>query len=132
VCTNQDGQTVIRGTAEVLAPTEKIKRPRVELPEVTLVDREARYQHLLERTRGLAPIPMAVAHPCDKESLLGVVEAHPGRPDRADPDRPARKIRAVAEQQGIDLPAANWSTSSTATPPPRSPWRWRAKAPSRR
>ena len=29
VCTNQDGQTVIRGTAEVLAPTEKIKRPRV-------------------------------------------------------------------------------------------------------
>jgi phosphate acetyltransferase len=75
VCTNQDGQTVIRGTAEVLAPTEKIKRPRIELPEVTIVDREARYQHLLDRTRGLAPIPMAVAHPCDKESLLGVVEA---------------------------------------------------------
>ena len=51
ICVNQDGQTVIRGTAEVLAPTEKIKRPRIELPEVTIVDREARYQHLLD-TRG--------------------------------------------------------------------------------
>jgi hypothetical protein len=28
LCTNQDGQKVIGGTAEVLAPTEKIKRER--------------------------------------------------------------------------------------------------------
>jgi acyl dehydratase len=28
VCTNQDGQKVITGTAEVLAPTEKVKRRR--------------------------------------------------------------------------------------------------------
>ncbi|MBM3391608.1 MAG: bifunctional enoyl-CoA hydratase/phosphate acetyltransferase [Betaproteobacteria bacterium] len=103
VCTNQDGQTVIRGTAEVLAPTEKIKRPRVELPEVTLLDREARYQHLLERTKGLAPIPMAVAHPCDKESLLGVVEATQAGLIIPTLIGPVAKMRAVAEQQGIDL-----------------------------
>ncbi len=103
VCTNQDGQKVIRGTAEVLAPTEKVKRPRVELPEVTLLDREARYQHLLERTRGLAAIPMAVVHPCDKESLLGVVEAT--QADLIIPTLvgPKAKILAVAEQQGVDL-----------------------------
>jgi phosphate acetyltransferase len=103
VCTNQDGQTVIRGTAEVLAPTEKIKRPRVELPEVTLLDREARYQHLLARTRGLAPIPMAVVHPCDKESLLGVVEATQAGLIIPTLVGPEAKIRSVAEQQGIDL-----------------------------
>ena len=103
VCTNQDGQTVIRGTAEVLAPTEKIKRPRVELPEVTIVDREARYQHLLDRTRGLAPIPMAVAHPCDRESLLGVVEATQAGLIVPTLIGPLSKMRAVAEQQGIDL-----------------------------
>ena len=103
VCTNQDGQKVIRGTAEVLAPTEKIKRPRVELPEVTLLDREARYLHLLERTRGLAPIPMAVVHPCDKESLLGVVAAT--QADLIVPTLigPKAKILSVAEQQGVDL-----------------------------
>ena len=103
VCTNQDGQKVIGGTAEVLAPTEKIKRPRIELPEVTIVDREARYQHLLERTRGLAPIPMAVAHPCDKESLLGVVEATQAGLIVPTLVGPEAKIRSVAEQQGIDL-----------------------------
>ena len=103
VCANQDGQTVIRGTAEVLAPTEKIKRPRVELPEVTIVDREARYQHLLDRTRGLAAIPMAVVHPCDKESLLGVVEATQAGLIVPTLIGPAAKMRAVAEQQGIDL-----------------------------
>ena len=103
VCTNQDGQKVIRGTAEVLAPTEKVKRPRVELPEVTLLDREARYQHLLERTRGLAAIPMAVVHPCDKESLLGVVEATQAGLIIPTLVGPKAKILAVAEQQGVDL-----------------------------
>ena len=33
VCTNQDGQKVITGTAEVLAPTEKVKRPKANLPD---------------------------------------------------------------------------------------------------
>ncbi len=103
VCTNQDGQTVIRGTAEVLAPIEKIKRPRIELPEVTLLDREARYQHLLARTRGLAAIPMAVVHPCDRESLLGVVEATQAGLIVPTLVGPEAKIRAVAEQQGLDL-----------------------------
>jgi acyl dehydratase len=36
LCVNQVGQTVIDGTATVLAPREKIRRPRVELPDVSL------------------------------------------------------------------------------------------------
>jgi acyl dehydratase len=35
-CVNQRGETVIDGTARVLAPTEKVRRPRFALPEVTL------------------------------------------------------------------------------------------------
>jgi len=35
---NQKGETVIDGTADVLAPSEKIKRPRVVLPEVELIE----------------------------------------------------------------------------------------------
>ncbi len=34
--TNQHGEEVITGTATVIAPTEKISRPRVLLPEVTI------------------------------------------------------------------------------------------------
>jgi phosphate acetyltransferase len=55
VCTNQDGQKVITGTAEVLAPTEKVKRPKANLPDFKLSEtRKARFEHLLEITRGLA------------------------------------------------------------------------------
>jgi phosphate acetyltransferase len=54
LCTNQDGLKVISGEAEVLAPTEKIKRARVELPEVTISDRWGRYQKLVGRAKGLS------------------------------------------------------------------------------
>ena len=39
LCTNQKGETVIEGQALVVAPTEKIRRPRVMLPEVHLHER---------------------------------------------------------------------------------------------
>lgn len=100
---NQDGLKVIDGTAEVMAPTEKIKRPRMVLPEVTISDRELRYRHLLSVSAGLSPIPIAVAHPCDKESLSGPVQA--AKAGLVDPILvgPESKIRSVAEEHGIDI-----------------------------
>lgn len=38
-CVNHRGETVIDGTATVLAPTEKVRRPRFVLPEVSLRER---------------------------------------------------------------------------------------------
>lgn len=38
-CTNQAGETVIKGEALVVAPTEKVRRPRALLPEVHLHER---------------------------------------------------------------------------------------------
>jgi len=35
-CVNRQGETVIDGTAKVLAPTEKVRRPRHLLPDVSL------------------------------------------------------------------------------------------------
>jgi phosphate acetyltransferase len=103
-CTNQAGQRVIHGTAEVIAPTDKIKRPKATLPEIKLsATRTSRYEHLLEITRGLTPISMAVIHPCDSESLKGALLAR----DRGliDPTLvgPEDKIRALAEEMHLDL-----------------------------
>lgn len=39
---NQDGQLVVSGSADVIAPAEKISRPRVELPEVDLHEKDLR------------------------------------------------------------------------------------------
>ena len=57
-CVNQRGEEVIGGTATTIAPTEKIRRPRTELPEVQL-RRHDRYQELIDRCARLEPMPTA-------------------------------------------------------------------------
>ncbi|UCV23979.1 bifunctional enoyl-CoA hydratase/phosphate acetyltransferase [Ferribacterium limneticum] len=104
VCTNQEGLQVVRGTAEVLAPTEKVSRlQEVHMPEIRIDDKHERYIQLLERVRGLEPIPTAVAHPCDHESLKGPVMAFQAGIIEPILVGPENKIRAIAEEFGIDL-----------------------------
>jgi len=103
-CVNQDGERVIHGTAEVVAPQEKVRRAKVTMPEIKLsATKMSRYEHLLEITAGLAPIPMAVIHPCDAESLKGALQAR----DRGliDPTLvgPEDKIRKLAEEMNLSL-----------------------------
>jgi len=74
-CINQDGKTVIEGEAEVLAPTQKVHRPRTVLPEVHLHEHGARYKELIAATHHLEAIRTAVIHPCDEVSLTGALEA---------------------------------------------------------
>jgi phosphate butyryltransferase len=73
-CTNQNGQLVISGTARVRAPTEKVRRPRVELPEVRL-SRHERFRSLLSETAGHEPLATAVAYPCDANAIGAAIEA---------------------------------------------------------
>lgn len=102
-CVNQDGAPVISGTAEVIAPTEKIRYPRVELPTVRFQRAFVHHKQLLDAAKGLEPIVTAVAHPCDAESLSGAIEA--AKSDLIIPVfvGPEKKIRAVATAAEIDL-----------------------------
>lgn len=101
-CVNQTGEEVITGTAVVIAPTEKVRRPRIALPEVQL-RRHDKYQELITRCAELEPIPTAVVHPCDRASLEGAIraaEAHLISPVLVGPEA---KIRSVASAEGIDI-----------------------------
>jgi acyl dehydratase len=49
---NQRGEVVISGTAEVIAPTEKISRERVTLPEVRLLEKGRHFRRLIDMSRG--------------------------------------------------------------------------------
>jgi len=102
-CVNQRGEVVISGCAEVIAPTTKVKRPRAILPEVHMHEHGAWYQHLIELTRGLAPIRTAVVHPVDENALLGAIEA--AEADLIIPILvgPEKKIQAVAAALHVDL-----------------------------
>ena len=103
VCTNQDGKAVIRGTAEVLAPAEKVRRPRAQLPEVRLLDAAGRYRALFEQAKGKPPIVTAVVHPCDRASLEGALAAAAAGLIVPVLIGPAGKIAAVAAEIGADL-----------------------------
>jgi phosphate acetyltransferase/phosphate butyryltransferase len=104
-CINQQGEVVISGTAEVIAPTEKVKRPRVALPEVHLHEHAVFYRDLITRAKGLDPIRVAVVHPVDRNALLGAVEAAQANLIIPTLIGPEDRIRAAAAAQGVDISA---------------------------
>ena len=62
-----------------------------------------KYEGLLERCAPLAPIPTAVAHPCEKTALEAAIEAGQQRLIIPILVGPAAKIREIAKLERIDL-----------------------------
>ncbi|QXX73322.1 bifunctional enoyl-CoA hydratase/phosphate acetyltransferase [Methylovirgula sp. HY1] len=75
ICRNQSDQIVIEGSAEVIAPTEKVKRPRALLPELHMHVRGERHRHMVEAAAAFPPMRMAIVHPCDALALNGALDA---------------------------------------------------------
>lgn len=102
-CTNQFGDTVIEGRVEAVAPSEKIRRPQVALPDMQLHPQGAQYQKLIGATANLKPVRTAVAHPCDDASLSGALEAVSQGLIFATLVGPRAKIEAAAVECGRSL-----------------------------
>ena len=104
VCLNQDGKEVLTGEAEVIAPTEKMRRKRIRLPEIEFKDEECPHHHqAICMVHGLQPLRTAIVHPVDSVSLRGAIEAAEENIIEAVLVGPEDKIRAVAEEENIDL-----------------------------
>lgn len=101
-CVNQDGKDVITGQAEVKAPTEKVCRPRIALPDVQLSAHD-RFRQLIEQCSAGEPVPTAVAHPCSVAAIVAAVEA--AEAGLIDPILvgPEAKIRKAAEDAGKNI-----------------------------
>jgi phosphotransacetylase/acyl dehydratase len=102
-CTNQDGSLVIDGEAEVIAPAERIERPRTCLPEIHLDASGNGLQHLLRHVRGLPAVRMAVVHPCEATALSAAIEARDAGLIEPVLVAPVVKLQAVAEAAGLSL-----------------------------
>jgi phosphate acetyltransferase/phosphate butyryltransferase len=94
-----DDSPVLEGTAEVAPPAAPV--PPEEAPFGTHPRRMI--AALLNRCRGLSPVPTAVAHPCDAASLEGAMLA--ARYGLILPILvgPEARIRAAATAAGLDL-----------------------------
>ncbi|WP_037484125.1 bifunctional enoyl-CoA hydratase/phosphate acetyltransferase [Sphaerotilus natans] len=105
--TNQTGATVVSGEALVRAPMQKVSRARAALPQMHLFDPDARLARWIDGwaadLAGQPPVQCGVVHPCDATSLAGALAA--ARRGLIVPwlIGPEAKIRAVAEQAGLDL-----------------------------
>lgn len=74
-CMDQDGDLVIDGEARVIAPVEKLRILRTDLPEPLMADKNLRYDQLLNAAKSLPRIKMGVVHPCSQEALEGALDA---------------------------------------------------------
>ncbi len=115
--TNQKGQLVVDGVAEVICPPEKMTLEGIELGPL-VVKRHEKYQVVVGRARDLGPTPTAFAYPCDEVSLRGAVEAAEEGLVTPILIGPPDKIRTVAAALGVALdpydmvPAANATDSA--------------------
>ena len=96
------GHPILQGEVVVEAPQRKAEFPEMERPEF-VVRRNDVFLRLLRRCEPLAPVTCAVAHPCDRDSLLGAIGA--ARRNLIVPVlvAPAAKLHAVALALGVDI-----------------------------
>ena len=104
ICTNQNQQSVITGTAFVRASTEKIRRRRVILPLVR-IDRHGRLDAMVARARIGAAVATAVVHPVDVPSLSAAVAAAQAGLIAPTLIGPAAHIREIAKTAALDIAA---------------------------
>lgn len=99
----ENGLRSMTGTLEVLAPKEKIIRPRATIPEATLSNRDESFNTFLNQAKGLEPVKTAVAHPCDRESLKGAVLAAEHGLIEPILVGPAAKLHSIADEAGLSI-----------------------------
>ena len=103
-CTNQDGVVAIEGEAQVIAPDERIERPRTALPDIRLdVSGSDGLERLLAHVAALEPVRVAVVHPCDALSLSGAIDARDAGLIVPVLVAPRARLEAAAQEAGIDL-----------------------------
>lgn len=104
-CLNQLGKEVITGEAEVIAPTEKIKRKKVKLPDIEFKkDKHAHHSRITSLASGIKQrLITAIVHPTDKLSLEGAIKAYEAGIITPILVGPESRIKAVAADEGLDI-----------------------------
>ena len=103
-CVNQDGKTVISGEATVVAPAERIERPRGTLPQVRVsLQHGDELVRVLQYVKPLGRIKMAVVYPCDEVSLSAALDARSAGIIEPVLIGPRERIEAVAQKLGAKI-----------------------------
>lgn len=74
-CHNQKDELVIEGQAEVIAPTKKIRRPKVILPGISLRRSLSLFDEYLAKAKTLKPLHTGVIYPVHEKIIAAVDDA---------------------------------------------------------
>jgi phosphate acetyltransferase len=101
-CRNQEDALVLDGEARVLAPTEKVSRPRAVMPSIRLAE-QGQLAEMLADSDYDAPVTAAVVHPVDIESMQAMDEAVQQGLIRPVLVGPTGRMQAAADDAGVDI-----------------------------
>jgi phosphate acetyltransferase len=101
-CVNQDGKELVVGRVTVQAPTQRKVFDVVKPPRLELRYGDA-FAQLIQGCQGCDPVSCAIVHPCDRDSLMGAIEAAKRGLIIPVLVGPEDKIRKAAEAAQIDL-----------------------------
>ncbi|PJK12429.1 enoyl-CoA hydratase [Lysobacteraceae bacterium NML120232] len=101
-CTDAEGRVVLRGTAEVIAPTQKHQLDRAQMPEIQ-INRHRIFDLGMKRAYTLPPLRTAVVHPTSERSIQAAVEASDERLFVPVLVGPRARIESAAAAAGVSL-----------------------------
>jgi len=101
-CRNDLGEMLVSGKAVVLAPTEKVRKKRAELPEVHFRYHD-RYRELIDSCASLDPLRTAVVHPVQAHGIKAIAQAMEENLLSPVLVGPEARIRAAAEEAGVNI-----------------------------
>jgi phosphotransacetylase len=99
---NNGKEDILSGIVTAQAPTDRIRFDNITTPEVIL-RRNDELAKLIKKCEKIPPVACAVVHPCDRDSLLGPLEAASRGLITPVLVGPAQKIKAVADKEGADI-----------------------------
>ena len=73
---DEAGTSVFSGTAELLAPTEKLRLSTLPVPQLIVNNPYRHYRGLIARANSRPAVKTAIVWPCDELSLGAALEAH--------------------------------------------------------
>lgn len=101
-CRNQEDALVLDGEARVLAPKEKVHRPRAVMPTIRLAE-QGQLSEMLSGTEYPEPVTAAIVHPVDIESMQAVEAAAQQGLIRPVLVGPSARMQAAADDAGVDI-----------------------------
>ena len=110
ICLNEKGEVLVESTATVLAPTEKIRIPRPDIPWVDIREKD-HYKGTMEKCRAFGILKVAVVHPVQANVIEAAAEAVEENLIVPVLIGPKERIEAAIKESGVN--AKGWQIINT-------------------